>query len=344
MALSDWDRQNLTREQQQAIETYTAQWQRAHDAGDVEGMRMAHEGAEAIRARAGYSGGAGGGEYLSVPQTTTKTTRTTTNGQTSYQTAQTGNKGYDNGSLSTDDVKTLQGALGVAQDGYFGPQTKAAAYSAWGTSTADGAMNAYQQAQQQQAITRAVTDWADATPLNDRQNLPKPVRVTTPQPVQQTEPQQQGAGVLGGRNPAAIKQREERTAEAVKRYETARDALEDLDRNLTQMYGLSDAERAAQFEKNNALRSEYEDARHALEMAGVDPDNPNNDPSLGERIAKTLSGAGKTYAGTMTDALRTAYEATQGARDVLYADQAADVKYSLDRAKAALAQMQQPVG
>ena len=346
MALSDWDRQNLTREQQQAIETYTAQWQRAHDAGDVEGMRMAHEGAEAIRARAGYSGGAGGGEYLSVPQTTTKTTRTTTNGQTSYQTTQTENKGYDNGSLSTDDVKTLQGALGVAQDGYFGPQTKAAAYSAWGTSTADGAMNAYQQARQQQAITRAVTDWADATPLNDRQNLPKPVQVTATQPAQQVTYQQTDRGVLGGRNPAAVQQREQRKSEAVKRYEAAKEALSQYENdrvrsNPAEMYGLSDAERAARYEQS-VQRKEYEDARHALEMAGVDPDNPNNDPSLGERIAKTLSGAGKTYAGTMVDAQRTAYEATQGARDVLYADQAADVKYSLDRAKAALAQMQQP--
>ncbi|MBO4914497.1 MAG: hypothetical protein J5449_04760 [Oscillospiraceae bacterium] len=64
MALSEWDRQHLNREQQQAVEVYTAQWQRAHDLGDEEGMRMAHEGAEAIRALAGYSGGAGGGQGL----------------------------------------------------------------------------------------------------------------------------------------------------------------------------------------------------------------------------------------------------------------------------------------
>ena len=288
MALSEWDKQHLTREQQQAIEVYTSQWERAHAAGDEDGMRMAHEGAEAIRARAGYSGGSGGYEYLPTAMQTTKTTRTTSAGKTTYQTATVG-KGYDNGSLSNGDVKTLQGALGVTQDGYFGPKTQAAAFQKWGTSTADDAMRAYQ-------TTRAVTAWADATPLNDRQNLTKPVKTTAQET---TTNEQTDRAVLGGRNPAAIQQRQERKTEAVTRYETAKDAYsqyenERVRNDPAQMYGLTDAERAEQFGKTEQLRKEYEDARHALEMMGVDPENPDKLPGLGERLKNIATGGIKS--------------------------------------------------
>ena len=65
MALSDWDKQNLTQDQQKAIEVYTQRYNQAYKAGDQAGMAAAHAGAERIRAGAGYSGGTTGAEYAS---------------------------------------------------------------------------------------------------------------------------------------------------------------------------------------------------------------------------------------------------------------------------------------
>ena len=47
--------------------------------------------------------------------------------------------GYNNGGLSGEQVKQLQGLLGVSQDGYWGPKTQAAANAMWGTTDADTA-------------------------------------------------------------------------------------------------------------------------------------------------------------------------------------------------------------
>ena len=47
--------------------------------------------------------------------------------------------GYNNGGLTSEQVKQLQGLLGVAQDGYWGPATQAAANTMWGTTDADKA-------------------------------------------------------------------------------------------------------------------------------------------------------------------------------------------------------------
>ena len=86
MALSDYDKKYLDRQQQQAVLTYTAQYERAIREGNQKAAQMAHEGAEAIRRQAGYSGGVAGGEYLSVPKAISKTISTTSRGKTTYQT------------------------------------------------------------------------------------------------------------------------------------------------------------------------------------------------------------------------------------------------------------------
>ena len=47
--------------------------------------------------------------------------------------------GYNNGGLTREQVKQLQGLLGVSQDGYWGPATQAAANAMWATTDADKA-------------------------------------------------------------------------------------------------------------------------------------------------------------------------------------------------------------
>lgn len=64
MALSEYDKKYLDKRQQQAIRTYTAQYERAVREGNQKAAQAAHEGAEAVRRRAGYSGGAAGGGYI----------------------------------------------------------------------------------------------------------------------------------------------------------------------------------------------------------------------------------------------------------------------------------------
>ena len=148
MALSEWDKKYLNKQQQQAIQVYTAQYDRAAREGDREAAQRAHEGAEAIRKQEGYSGGSGGASFQAAPISTTKTTASkSSSGTVSYQTKTT-NKDYDNGSLSSEQVKTLQKALGVTADGYFGPKTQAAAFSQWGVSDADAALKSYRSAGQ----------------------------------------------------------------------------------------------------------------------------------------------------------------------------------------------------
>lgn len=129
MSLSNWDRQHLNRQQQQAVETYTAQWERAKREGDEDGMRRAHAGAETIRWRAGYSGGEAGETF----RPTTEIKKDT----------RTGAAGYDNGGLERGQVKAIQKALGVDQDGYFGPKTQEAAFQRWGASDANSALKAF---------------------------------------------------------------------------------------------------------------------------------------------------------------------------------------------------------
>lgn len=57
------DKLLLSAEQQAGISQAKADWQKAFEAGDQAGMDAAHQRAEAIRAEAGYSGGANGGAY-----------------------------------------------------------------------------------------------------------------------------------------------------------------------------------------------------------------------------------------------------------------------------------------
>lgn len=56
MALSEWDKKNLTGSQQRAVLSYTEAWERATRAGDAAAAKKAHEGAESIRRLTGYSG------------------------------------------------------------------------------------------------------------------------------------------------------------------------------------------------------------------------------------------------------------------------------------------------
>lgn len=57
------DKLLLSAEQQAGIDQAKADWQKYSEAGDQAGMNEAHRRAEAIRAQAGYSGGANGGAY-----------------------------------------------------------------------------------------------------------------------------------------------------------------------------------------------------------------------------------------------------------------------------------------
>ena len=52
MALTDWDKENLTKEQQRGILAATASWESAYERGDRAGMDSAHAAAEAIRGQA----------------------------------------------------------------------------------------------------------------------------------------------------------------------------------------------------------------------------------------------------------------------------------------------------
>lgn len=61
-----------------SIDDYKADWEAAHAIGDKEGMAKAHAGAEALRAEAGYSGGATGDEFINIG---TSTNRAVSNGK-----------------------------------------------------------------------------------------------------------------------------------------------------------------------------------------------------------------------------------------------------------------------
>ena len=62
--------------------------------------------------------------------------RQTVNNPTTQRTS------YNNGGLSSEQVRALQAALGVMQDGYFGPASQAAAQAVFGTSDPDAAYRA----------------------------------------------------------------------------------------------------------------------------------------------------------------------------------------------------------
>ena len=54
----------LSQKDREAVERYSSDWSAAKAAGDTAAMTAAHEGAERVRAKYGYSGGADGTEYL----------------------------------------------------------------------------------------------------------------------------------------------------------------------------------------------------------------------------------------------------------------------------------------
>ncbi len=61
--ISNVDKLLLSDDQQAALKRYKLAWNTAQQKGDTAGMQAAHEGAEAIRAKAGYSGGDSGDQY-----------------------------------------------------------------------------------------------------------------------------------------------------------------------------------------------------------------------------------------------------------------------------------------
>lgn len=64
-------------------------------------------------------------------------------GSSSSKSSSSTGSGYNNGSVSSSQVKDMQRALGVTADGLWGAQSQAAAQKAWGTSSADSAWTYY---------------------------------------------------------------------------------------------------------------------------------------------------------------------------------------------------------
>lgn len=75
-----------------------------------------------------YSGGGGGSSG---------------GGSSSSKSSSSSRSGYNNGSVSSSQIKDMQRALGVTADGMWGSQSQAAAKAAWGTSSADSAWSHY---------------------------------------------------------------------------------------------------------------------------------------------------------------------------------------------------------
>lgn len=66
MAVSSTDKNKLSSEQQNAVQSYTDQYYAAKARGDTAGMQAAHAAAESVRNQAGYSGGGDGSGNASV--------------------------------------------------------------------------------------------------------------------------------------------------------------------------------------------------------------------------------------------------------------------------------------
>ena len=92
----------LTASEQAAIKAYGDAWGKAYAAGDTKGMEAAHAGAEAVRAQAGYSGGADGSQTIALPSTSTGSSssggsKTSSSGS---KTSSSGNSQYSGGTTS----------------------------------------------------------------------------------------------------------------------------------------------------------------------------------------------------------------------------------------------------
>ena len=86
-----------------SIDDYKADWEAAHAIGDKEGMAKAHAGAEALRAEAGYSGGATGDEFINIG---TSTNRAVSNGK---------NRDSNTGVITTTDKLKKEAASALAK-------------------------------------------------------------------------------------------------------------------------------------------------------------------------------------------------------------------------------------
>jgi len=87
LAVSQVDQANLTAQQQKEIEAYQAQYQAAAAKNDLAGMAAAHQGAEDVRANAGYSGGVDGTEYIAMPTAPASPQPSVTDGMSAEESA-----------------------------------------------------------------------------------------------------------------------------------------------------------------------------------------------------------------------------------------------------------------
>lgn len=127
MALTDYDKKNLSAADQKKVEAATAKWEAANAKGDTEGMKAAAAEAAAVRNNAGYKTDDSGNYTGSYSPTSsgssggTKTTVSSSSGGSSNKTY-TPNGGYTIGS---------QKGQGIAQDMGIGDTYEASDGSIW---------------------------------------------------------------------------------------------------------------------------------------------------------------------------------------------------------------------
>ena len=134
----------LTASEQAAIKAYGDAWGKAYAAGDTKGMEAAHAGAEAVRAQAGYSGGADGSQTIALPSTSTGSSssggsKTSSSGS---KTSSSGNSQYSGGTTSWQPADTS----GIDYDKiYMSPEDYAKAQelkASWGSAENKDAVHA----------------------------------------------------------------------------------------------------------------------------------------------------------------------------------------------------------
>ena len=98
VTLSKADQTYLNKQQQAQVAQYKQDWNTAHAAGDTAGMQKANQAAEAVRASAGYSGGADGSGYTKLPTGTGQTAQQVQQWVDDYTTTNlSGTRGWING-------------------------------------------------------------------------------------------------------------------------------------------------------------------------------------------------------------------------------------------------------
>lgn len=118
MALTDYDRQNLSSSQQAAVEKATSDWNAAYARGDTAGMTAAHNAAEAARNSAGYKSDSYGNYSGS---TSSGSSSSSSSRSSSSSSSGGGSSSRTYASTYNEAASTAtQGSGGVAGDGYTG--------------------------------------------------------------------------------------------------------------------------------------------------------------------------------------------------------------------------------